>query len=275
MKSPARKQAIFTGSGRLRRRSLAAAAVAIFMVCVGPAGSVVANAAEIRIISANGLRPVLAALAGRFEAASGDKAIFSFDETGVLLQRIKRGESSDVYILPKPALEGLMTQGKIAPDSVADIASTTLGMAVRSGAPTADTSTVDGFRRWLLGVNAIVMTDPAAGGVGSAHFLAVLQRLGIADEMKPRLILTPGAGDYNAELVAAGKADVAVQLSHLIRQVHGVELVSLPAEFEFKVTFSAGVAAATKDPASATKLIRFLSGPDAVSVIEAAGMRPG
>jgi len=224
-------------------------------------------------MSANGLRPVLTALAGRFETTSGDRAILTFDEAGALLRRIEAGESSDVRILPKSALEELTKAGKIAPESVREIASATLGKAVADGAPKPDTSTVDGFRGWLLGVDAIVMTDPAAGGIGSAHFLRVLQTLGIADAMKSRLIFTAAAGSYNAELVAAGKADAAVQLSHLIRPVRGVALVPLPAEFALTVTFSAGASPSATKPAAAASLIRFLSGPNAAPVIEAAGMR--
>lgn len=65
-----------------------------------------------------------------------------------------------------------------------------------------------------------------------------------------------------------------MQLSHLIRQVRGVDFVPLPAELELKLTFSAGVASATTVAASATKLIRFLSGPYAMSVIKGAGRQP-
>lgn len=144
---------------------------------------------------------------------------------------------------------------------MADIASTTLGMALPDDASKQDTGTLDDFRRWLLGSNAIVMSDPGAGGIASAHFLTVLQRLDIAGAMKSRLVFTTDDGSYNAELVAAGKADVAVQLSHLIRQVRGVDLVPLPAELELRVTFSVGVAAGTTEPASAAALIRFLSDP--------------
>jgi molybdate transport system substrate-binding protein len=165
-------------------------------MCVGQIGSPHANAAEIKVMSANGVRPILGAIASRFETMSGDKLTLAVDETGALLKRIASGEDADLYVLPKTALEGLAKEGKIAPDSVVDVASTTLGLAVRSGRPKPDTTTVDGFRRWLLGIKSIVITDPAAGGIGSGHFLRVLQRLGIADEMKSRLTFTSGAGNF-------------------------------------------------------------------------------
>jgi ABC-type molybdate transport system substrate-binding protein len=140
-------------------------------------------------MSANGMKPILAAIAARFEAASGDTLLPTFGETGALLERIEIGESSDVYILPRSALEDLAAAGRLAPDSMAGIASTALAMAVPEGTPMVDPSTAEGFRRWLLGVHSIVMTDPAAGGIGSAHFLAVLQRLDLADAMKGVAVL--------------------------------------------------------------------------------------
>jgi ABC-type molybdate transport system substrate-binding protein len=86
----------------LAARYLITAAVATLIGCAGlPHGA--ARAAEISVVSANGLRPVLTALAGRFETTSSDRAILTFDETGALLRRIEAGESADVYILPKSA----------------------------------------------------------------------------------------------------------------------------------------------------------------------------
>ena len=222
-------------------------------------------------MSANGVRPILGAIASRFETMSGDKLTLAFDETGALLKRIVSGEDADLYVLPKTALEGLAKEGKIRPtvwSMCQHHAGTPCGWEQKS-----DMTTVDGFRRWLLGIKSIVITDPAAGGIGSDHFFRVLQRLGIADEMKSRLTFTSGAGNYNAELVVAGKADAAVQLSHLIRQVRSVDLVALPVELELKVTFAAGIASANRD-AAAMALIRFLGGPKAVPVIEGAGMQP-
>jgi len=247
------------------------------IVCISSAaiGSAHASAAEIKVMSANGLRPVLGAIAGRFEAASGDKLTLVFAEAGELLKRAHDGEGADVYVLPKSALEGLTKEGKVASDSRVDVASTTLGLAVRSGAPKPDTTTIDEFRRWLLRIKSIAMTDPAAGGIGSARFLDVLQRLGIADAIAPRLIFTSGTGSYNAQLVTTGRADAAVQLSYLLRQVRGVDLVPSPAEFELKVTFSAGVSSAAKDEAAAGRLVRFLSGASTVPVIKSIGMQPG
>jgi molybdate transport system substrate-binding protein len=200
------------------------AAVVMTSLACGPR---LAEAAQIKVFSANGMKPIVSAIAPRFEMASGDKLLLDFAETGELLKSIANGETADVFCVPQLALDELTRQGKIAPAIKATVASTTLGLAVRDGAPTPATASVDAFRKWLLTANSIVMTDPAAGGVGSEYFLDVLKRLGIVDVMKPRLTFTSGAGTYNADLVASGRAEVAVQLSHLIRQAHGVRLVPL------------------------------------------------
>ncbi|HLI51813.1 MAG TPA: substrate-binding domain-containing protein [Thermomicrobiaceae bacterium] len=248
------------------------AATALICVSGSPA---IAHAAAIKVLCANGMKPILSAIVSRFEAASGDAVILDCTETGDLMKRIAAGQAGDLYVVPKRALKELIKQGKIAPAIKFDVASTTLGLAVRDGAPLPADASIEAFREWLRTVHSIVLTDPAAGGVGSDYFLGILDRLGIADAMRPRLVLASSAGSYNAELVAAGKVEVAVQLSHLIRQVQDVQLVPLPAGLELEVTFAAGIASAAADPVAAASFIRFLTEPAAVSVIKAAGMEAG
>ena len=68
---------------------------------------------------------------------------------------------------------------------------------------------------------------------------------------------------------------MAVQLSHEIRSVPGVEFVPLPPEFQRSVVFAAGVASGSAEAQAAGKeLIAFLSGPVTAPVIVARGMGP-
>src|SRR5207237_7906123 len=100
-------------------------------------------------------------------------------------------------------------------------------------------SSAEAFKRSLLAAATIVITDPASGGVSGVHFASVLKRLGIADALEPRLRLTQDV--LNAEVVARGEAEMAVQLSHEIRSVAGVDFVPLPLEFQRSVVFAAGI----------------------------------
>jgi molybdate transport system substrate-binding protein len=235
-----------------------------------------AQAAEIRVFTANGVKAIMADVMPRFESTTGHKLIVTQGEAGVLRRRIVEGEGFDVAFLPAQSLRDLATLNKVAANSMVDIAHTDVGMAVREGATKPDTSSAEAFKRSLLAAATIVITDPASGGVSGVHFASVLQRLGIADAIEPRLRLTRDV--INAELVARGEAEMAVQLSHEIRSVAGVEFVALPLEFQRSVVFSAGLAGGTPGSAevhaAAKELIAFLVGPAAAPMIVARGMVP-
>lgn len=229
-----------------------------------------AETAEIRVFGANGVKTIMGKLGPWFEDATGHQLIVSFGEAGELRHRILDGEGFDLAFLPSATLGDLATQGKILADSMVDVARTAVGLAVRAGAAKPDTSSAAGFKRSLLAISSVVITDPASGGVSGVHFAGVLQRLGIANEIKPRLRLTRGV--FNAELVARGEAALAVQLAHEIRAVAGAEFVPLPAEFQRSIVFSVGMATGAGERGRAKELIAFLSGPAAAAMIAASGM---
>jgi len=235
-----------------------------------------AEAAEIRVFTANGVKMIMADVVPRFESTTGHKLIITRGEAGVLRRRIVEGEGFDVAFLPAQSLRDLATLNKVAANSMVDIAHSDVGMAVREGAAKPDTSSAEAFKRSLLAAASIAITDPASGGVSGVHFASVLQRLGIADAVEPRLRLTRDV--INAELVARGEAEMAVQLSHEIRSVAGVEFVALPLEFQRSVVFSAGIATgapgSAEAQAAAKELIAFLVGPAAAPMIVARGMEP-
>ncbi len=111
---------------------------------------------------------------------------------------------------------------------------------------------------------------PASGGVAGVHVADVFRRLGIMDQLTPKLKLT--CGQRNAEFVAKGEADIAVQLTNEIRIVPGIEFIPFPPEFGRTFIFSAALGSNAKDLDAAKAILRFLAGPEAVAVVEAKGM---
>jgi molybdate transport system substrate-binding protein len=208
-------------------------------------------------------------LVPRFAEATGIRPAVQFGEAGEVRERVVAGEAFELALLPAATLAELVRLGRIDPGSVAAIARTEVGMAVRNGAARPDIGSADAFRDWLLGMRSIVITDPASGGVSGVHFAGVLRHLGIADTLAPRLRLTRGA--LNAAPVARDEADLAVQLAHEIHAVAGVDFVPLPPEFARTITFSAGLPPAASEDAG--ELIGFLSGQEAATIIAVRGMQ--
>jgi len=234
----------------------------------------VAEAAEVKVLTSVALTSALDELAPQFERATGNKLTIGYSLIADIRKRILEGETADVIILSRPVMDELQKQDKFAPGNIVNVAGTAVGVAVRSGAPKPDISSVDALKRSLLAAKSIVYADPAKGGASGVYFARVLDRLGIAEQVKPKTILVPGA--QAADVVARGEAEIGVAQTSEIVPVAGAQLVGpLPGELASVTVFSAGIGAGTKAPEAAKSLIQFLTGPTAAPVFKSKGLEPG
>jgi molybdate transport system substrate-binding protein len=233
-----------------------------------------ADAAEVKVLTSVALTSALDELAPQFERATGNKLTIGYGLIADIRRRILEGESADVIILSRPVMDDLQKQNRIAAGAIANVVGTAVSVAARAGAPKPDISSVDAFKRSLLAAKSIVYADPAKGGASGVYFARVLDRLGIAEQMKPKTILVPGA--QAADVVAKGEAELGVAQGSEIVPVAGAQLVGpLPGEYASMTLFSAGIGPATKATEAANSLIRFLTGPTAAPVFKLKGFEPG
>jgi molybdate transport system substrate-binding protein len=228
------------------------------------------HAAELRVVSGNGARSAIQELVRQFEQQSGHKVALHFEVNAALQRKIEAGEAFDVAVLNPPVLDALIKAGKVVADTRADIGRAGLGVAVRSGAPKPDIGSVEAFKRALLATKAVAFPGEGASG---RYFVSVVERLGIAAEMKDKL--KPMAAEDTVEVVARGEADMVVVVSTRITGVEGVERVGpIPAELQTVIGFAAGVSTAAKEPEAGKALVRFLSAPAAAATLRAKGVEP-
>jgi molybdate transport system substrate-binding protein len=121
-------------------------------------------------------------------------------------------------------------------------------------------------------LNASSVAYPAEGASGK-YFVTVIDRLGIADAMKPKM--RPMPAEYNVEVVGRGEVELVVVVASRISGVPGVQFVGLiPQELQTWIGFAGGVSAAAREPEAARALLQFLTAPSAVPVLAAAGIEP-
>ena len=178
-----------------KSRAAAAVVTAIVFIVVAPmlfTDGADANAAEVKVLCANGMRSVLTELHPQLERTTGQQVTTSFGEAGDLRKRIQDGEIADVIVLPRIVLDQVLAQGNLVPGTMVDLAQTAMGIGVRAEAPKPDISSADGLKRAFHAAQSIAMTDPASGGVSGVHIADVFQRLDIAEKVKPKLKLNRG-----------------------------------------------------------------------------------
>lgn len=227
-------------------------------------------------MSANVFAGVLDELAGNFEHTSGYKVSIVYGTAGEIRTRIQNGEPGDVALLPRRAIDELLTQRKIA-GNIVDMARSAVGVAVRKGAAKPDISSVESLKRSLAAARSITYAHPARGGTTNVVITRAIERLGLTEELKTKTKF-PTATESAVALVAKGDVEIALSQPMEVLREPGLELVGLlPPELQDPANFlfSLGVMAETKEAGAAQALIDFLSGTGAAVVLKAKGMEPG
>ena len=231
------------------------------------------SAADVKVLTAGAFKQVVLALVPDFEKQTGNKVIVDNDTAGGLQKRIESGEAFDVAIITPTIVDGLAASGKIVPNSRVNLATVSIGVVVKEGAPKPDIGTVEAFKNALLAAKSVAYIDPASGGSSGIYVDKLLERLGIADQVRPKAKLKKGG--YVADLIVSGEAELGVHQISEIVPVKGAVLVGpLPKEIQNTTTYAAGLSAAAQNKDAAQALIKTFSGPAAANVFKAKGMEP-
>jgi molybdate transport system substrate-binding protein len=234
-----------------------------------------ARADEIRVMTSGAFTAAYLELVPVFEKQTGHRIISSFGASlgnapDSIPMRLQRGEPVDLVILADSALEDLIAQGKVRRGSRVDLVRSTIGLAVRAGAPKPDISTIAALTRTLLDAKSIAYSASASGVYVSTE---LYKRLGIADRVaaKSRRIESERVG----AVVARGDAEIGFQQVSELLPIEGITYLGpLPEEVQRVTVFSAGIAANAKSPDAARALVAFLQSAAAAPVISKTGLEP-
>lgn len=243
-------------------------ALALLAAVLGP-GAPSARAGTVRVFAAGAAQAAIRQLAPAFAAAGGHTLDAAFDTVGALRERVLGGERADVLILSESGLAALQAVGKIDAGTLVDLGSVTVALAVRKGARVPDVSSPQALEVALLAARSIAHADPARGATAGVHFARVLDRLGLADRLRPRVTVLGFGGDV-IDGVAQGRFELGVSQSSEIVAHPGVTLVAaLPEPFSHRTRYLAakGIGAG----AAADTLLAMLRGTEGRAAFAVAG----
>jgi molybdate transport system substrate-binding protein len=227
------------------------------------------DAGLVDVLSTLALRGVLVEMEAEFRARTGLAIAARYNSTNAQLIAIADGATADVAIITRQAIDQLTAEGKIVPGSAKDVAQSGIGLAVRAGASKPDISTVEALKQTILAAKSIAFSRLGASGV---HFAEVIERLGIADEIRRKAIISDA---YMGEIVARGEAELAVQQISELMPVAGIDIVGpLPGDLQKISLFAAAIFTAAKNPAGGAKLVSFLAPPELAPVLARKGLSP-
>jgi molybdate transport system substrate-binding protein len=227
--------------------------------------------ARLKVLSARAVHVAVSELAGDFTRDTGTQTDISYAPVGVLQDKLSAGETADVLILSIAGIDKLAKAGALVDGSRVDLGQTAIGLAVRDGAPLPDITTADAFKKLLLGVKALALSDPAVGGTAGTYLRDLFVRLGLAEEIRAKA-LPQKSGAAVAECVARGEAEIGMTFISEMLPVKGIRVVGpLPAPLGNATAYAAAVMTGCKDVAAARALIDALIRPARQDVWRAAG----
>ena len=230
------------------------------------AASPAAQATEIKVFSLPGLVGVFKEIVPTFENTTGHKLLVTFEVNAPIMRRIDSGEKFDVAIITPTEINNLISRGKIVADSRVEVARVGIGVWVRAGAPKTDISSVEAFKQMLVEAKSISYTRESNTGV---YMASLIERLGLADILKPKTRLM-GGGGQNQRAVAAGEVEYGISIVSDGIGRSGVELLGvLPQEIQNWTVFVGGVAPDASDVPAARSFLKFLVSPETNPVMKA------
>lgn len=255
---------------------------ALLAVCLMVGTAAGAQPAGVQLYAAGSLREALTEVARNFEAGSGQKVVLTFGASGLLRERIEKGEPAQVFAsadtdhpqrlaeagnwqAPRVFARNLMCalvapSVDVTPDTLLDIL---LQPAVRVGTstPKADPS---GDYAWELFRRAEVLRP----GAFAALDAKALKLTGAAGSPQP-----PAGRNTYAWIMEEGKADVfltyCTNAAVALREVPRLKVVEVPAGLQVAASYGATV----RQDASpgATQLADYLLAPAAQAVLRRHG----
>jgi molybdate transport system substrate-binding protein len=227
--------------------------------------------AKLKVMCARSMHQVVGALTEAFQRDSGHDVELSFGTVGALQKRLDTGETADVLILGAPAIDKLEKAGAVK--AVTNIATTSVGIAVREGSVPPDVSTPAAFKQALIAAHSIAFSDAAVGGSAGVYLAKLFVELGLADTIAHKGLPQQSGGEV-ATRVADGEADIGMTLIAEIAPIKGARVIGpLPAPLGNDTTYAAAVTSGSDVKDAGQAFIHALTATSARDAWERAGFK--
>jgi molybdate transport system substrate-binding protein len=216
---------------------------------------------ELALLCAGAAQGVVKALQSELAAEARIEVRGTFGAVGAMKEKLLAGEPCDAIVLTAALIDDLGKTGHVLPATAASLGSVGTGIAVRAGERVPDAHDGAALRAALLAAKGIYLPDPQRATAG-IHFVGVLDKLGIRDEVAARLRPYPNGATAMRELAQSTEPGLigCTQVSEIL-YTSGVTVVgALPAEFALATVYSVAVSASARHPAEAARFARLLSG---------------
>lgn len=246
--------------------------IPIFACALTVTSSRTLHADEIRLLSGAALEPALKELVPLFKTKTGHTVVVGYANIGVITDRVRQGEAADLAIISPQQWDALAKEGKLTTTTKAMIAKVGVGIAIKKGSAKPMLDSVEAFKHTMLKARSIAMSDPTGGSPAASYVMRLLDKLGVANELKPKITFTRGNSE-TFKLIASGSADIAFsQVSEIVAATELDLAGPLPSDVQNFTIFMAGIPMTARAIAPANALVGFLRSADSAKVFRLRGL---
>jgi molybdate transport system substrate-binding protein len=225
----------------------------------------VAQEAPVKIVATIAVEGAFREIEPLLTARAGLPVTVEFATTAALVERLTNGETADLAVLTKEAVQHLAAKGHVR--SSTDLVLSVIGIAVADDAPPPAMKTTADFVAFMKATPSIAYT---VRGVSGVHMAQLIERLGLSSVVKPKAIVVDG---FSGTLLREGKVAAAVQQLSELKFAGASNVVPLPDEIQVQTIFTVAVLNGKQADATAT-IVRVLTSTEAAAAYERSGASP-
>jgi molybdate transport system substrate-binding protein len=251
------------------KKLMSSAALAI-LVC----GPQAARAEEVTLVAPGGMRCPIDLMKPEFERKTGHVLKATIGAGGATHRQVVQGAPFDVPVV-QPPLDDVIASGNVILSTQTPLATVPIVVVVKKGQAKPDISSADAVKRMLLAAKAISYPDGnnGLGGAAGVSFDDTQRKLGIYDEMKPKVKRVQGVSLL--QLLTRGDIDYAITFSSEVNDP-GVDVVgTLPRDISTPTALVAFISSHATAPLGAKALLGYLASPAGAAAYRKCSMTPG
>jgi molybdate transport system substrate-binding protein len=179
-----------------------------------------------------------------------------FSATVPIAERLQKGETADLVIIGKGAVDRLVKEGKVL--RAVDLMISEEGLAVADDAPTPVIRNAEDFKRVVGATPSIAIT---ARGVSGMRIQKMLRDFGLTEVLEKRAMLVDEG--FTATWLLKGKVAMAVQQLSELRKAGAKNVVRFPDELQVPTTFTVAILKGASNVNAAETAVKIMSSPEA------------
>lgn len=226
--------------------------------------AVIAHSETINFYAAAGVKVPAEKIIAAFERQTGHSVVRLYDTAGAAEEKFvaagKQGVLQGLLITTEVRINksskssttetGALQAGKtmVVGDTLAGVA---MSASFAQANPGLNIDTADKLKFALLAAKRIAFSDPARGATVGVHFVNVIEKLGIKDEVLAKSTKAKD-GIETMKLVTAAEADLGItQVSEIVQSQSKLLLGAFPKELELATRYSYWIANTASDATKA------------------------